>query len=138
MLNVFNRLGALLFKQQIKPYADFNDSAVSDQINRVNDTIGRRVINPTCVIEDGNAYATEGSDGELVNNKEFIDNLNTAFFQSDPQNSNFVPKLYRAKQNVSFQSAQALADKVNYALEKKVHFKYKDKAWDVDRLNLSK
>ena len=128
LLNIFNRIGALLFKQQIKPYANFNDGAVLDQINRVNDTIGHRVVNPTCVIEDANAFATEGRDGELVNNNEFVDNLNTAFFQADSQNSNFVPKLYRAKQNVSFQSAQALAEKVNYALDKNVHFKYKDKS----------
>lgn len=123
--NIFFRLGALLFKKNIEPYADFSDAAIQSQIGRVNDTIGKPVVNPTCVIEDGQAVAKEGSDGLLVNNDEFVRELNKAFFQADSVNSNFVPKLYVAKQQVSFAAATALSQKINKSLEKEVSFEYR-------------
>ena len=126
LLNIFSRLGALLFKQNIKPYADFNESAVNEQIERVNDTLGKKVVNPTCVIEDAYATAQEGSDGELVKNEEFIDQLNEAFFKENSEDANFIPKLYHANQKVSFNSAKILAEKINKSLEKEVSFDYRD------------
>ena len=123
--NIFNRLGALIFKQNIKPYADFNESAVHEQIARVNDTIGKPVVNPTCIIEEAFATAKEGSDGNLVKDEEFIDQLNEAFFKAKPEEANFIPKLYHANQKVSFASAQILADKINKSLEKEVSFEYR-------------
>lgn len=134
--NIFSRLGALLFKKVIEPYVDYNDTAIQSQISRVNDTMGKAVINPTCIIEDGQAIAREGSDGMLVNNDEFIQQINKAFFQEDSADSNFVPKLYLAKQQVSFAAASALAQKINTSLEKKVSFNYKGNEWSVDSLNL--
>lgn len=136
LLNIFSRIGALLFKQIIEPYADFNDSAIQSQILRVNDTIGKAVVNPTCVIEDGQAQAKEGNDGLLVNNDEFINQINKAFFESNNENSHFVPKLYVAKQQVSFAAAKTLAQKINTSLEKEVSFNYKGNEWKVDKLNL--
>ena len=115
----------MLFKQVIEPYADFNDSAIQSQISRVNDTIGKEVVNPTCVIEEGQAVAKEGNDGLLVNNDEFIKQINKAFFEADKENSHFVPKLYVAKQQVSFAAANTLAQKINTSLEKEVSFDYK-------------
>lgn len=87
--------------------------------------MGKAVYNPSCVIEDGQAVAKEGSDGMLVNNDEFIQQINKAFFQEDSADSNFVPKLYLAKQQVSFAAASALAKKINTSLEKEVTFNYK-------------
>lgn len=124
--NIFARLGALIFKQNIKPYADFNEDAVRDQITRVNDTMGKQVVNPTCTIEEGVAVAKEGSDGNLVKDNEFVDQLNEAFFRENSNEANFIPKLYHANQKVSFASAQILADKINKSLEKEVSFTYRD------------
>ena len=115
----------MLFKQVIKPYADFNSSAVKSQIDRVNDIAGTPFVNPTCTIEDGEAVAHDGSDGNLVNNEEFIEQLNKAFFEADPKDSNFVPKLYLAKQQVSFEAAKKLAEKINISLQKEVSFSYR-------------
>lgn len=118
-------MGALLFKKIIEPYADFSDAAIQSQIERVNDTIGKPVANPTCVIEEGQAIAKEGSDGILVNNDEFVRELNKAFFQEDSTNSNFVPKLYVVKQQVSFAAATTLSQKINKSLEKEINFEYR-------------
>lgn len=135
--NIFMRLGALLFKQIIKPYADYNSNALQSQIDRVNDTIGSPVINPTCIISEAIARPVDGVDGRLVNNEEFISQLNEAFFKKDSTDSNFVPKLYEAKQKVSFRSAEILAEKINSALQKNVVFEYKNTSWEVSKLNLS-
>ena len=123
--NIFERLGALMFKKVIAPYADFNSSAVQSQIDRVNDIAGTPFVNPTCTIEDGEAVPHEGSDGNLVKDQEFIDQLNKAFFEADPKDSNFVPKLYLAKKQVSFEAAKKLAEKINTSLLKEVSFSYR-------------
>lgn len=114
-----------MFKQQIKPYADFNNSALQNQIDRVNDTIGSPVINPTCVINEAVAHAVDGVNGRLVNDEEFVSQLNEAFFKKDSQDSNFVPRLYEAKRKISLRSAEILAEKINSALKKDVVFEYK-------------
>lgn len=135
--NIFNRIGAFLFKKVIVPYAIYNSDALNDQIHKVNDTIGSPVVNPTCIMEDGQAKATEGSDGFLIHDDEFISQLNKAFFEANPEDCCFVPKLYTARQNISFNSAKSLSNQINSAMDKKVSFVYKNLNWDVDRLNLS-
>lgn len=115
----------MLFSQNIAPYADFNDTAVLSQITKVNDLVGKAVVNPTCVIEGGQAVAKEGTDGLLVNNDEFIRLLNEAFFQEDPYKSFFIPNLYVTKQLVSYEAAKTLSEKINMSLQKQVSFNYK-------------
>lgn len=136
--NIFKRLSAMLFGQTIKPYANYNQQALNNQIDKINETIGQKTVNPTVVINDGVASALPGSDGNEIVNNEFYDQLNNAFFQKEELNCNFVVNLVHSDQKISLSTAQDMATKLNYLINKKVNFSYKNQTWESDKLMLSK
>lgn len=133
---VIFRIGAVFFPYQISPYAQFSDDAVNTQIAQINEALGKQVKNPSCSIIDGTASPTNGENGILLNNEEFISNLNNAFFQKDESEANFVSMLHEKNMDVSFETAQRMASKINQELNKKIIFNYNEHSWEAQRTDI--
>lgn len=134
--NIFNRIGAALFGKDIKPYAVYDSDALNTDIEKINKTIGHKVVNPTVVFDNGFAIAQDGEDGNMVDEQEFEKQLNDAFLQKDAENSNFVVNLYHRNQKISKKTADNMADLLNDKLKCSVSFNYKGENWSTNRNSL--
>lgn len=135
-LMIFSRLGAMIFGQKIEVKADINEENLHEQIAKINDTIGKKVVDPTVKIENADAVAVDGSDGSEIKDDEFENQVNSAFFKENPDDANFVTQLHPAYQHITYSCAQEIADKINNSLMQPVKFKYNSTTWDVEATEL--
>lgn len=135
--HVFDKLGVLLFGRIIDPYASFNDSAIDGIEEKINKTIGSVVVNPTVEFEKGNAVAKEGNDGDMVDHKEFENQLNKAFFQKEQSNRGFIANLHHVNQKIPYSVAENMAQILNQVLDRPINFTYKNTNWESKRKEMA-
>lgn len=134
--NIFKRLSTNFFSYHISPWAEYNSNLINTLINKINTTLGVEVKEPSILFNKQNAYIIEGETGNLINNDEFTNQLNEAFFKQNSNESNFSVNLYEQHPKISDNQAQFLADSINKRINQTFKFKYNDMEYTTNKQDL--
>lgn len=113
---VLARLKAQVLGYDVQPRAAYDDSLFETFAQGVDGIIGSPRVDYNIAVEDGVAYVTEGTDGQMVDRDELADQFDQAFLMSEGDAGAFVAYVRYAPLRIDRQAAQEVCDRVNAAI----------------------
>lgn len=127
---VGERIEAWVSGVEVDTVITYDEESFRSLVDEINEDIGEEVVNSRAKVKKGKATLSEGSDGWLLDEDEFVERLSDVYF--DSESTWCTTPMHTVTMYIQPETAQKIVDQINGALEDEVTIVYEDDSWTMD------
>ncbi len=132
----FDRLHTLVSRRTIPVTVNYNEACIESLAKQIDLSLGFPYVNSEVTVEDGQASASESSDGFMIDRDELKEKLTEQFLSESADGREFFEVAVDTPAPITTEEGLAAADRANLAIANGANFQYGDDSWSYDSSTL--
>lgn len=131
-----DRVKLFFSKRNIDVSVNYNEAIIESLASQMDAVLGYPYVNSEVTVANGNATASESSQGMMVDRSELKSKLTDQFLNAGAENREFVETAVETPPAIDTQKGQDAAALVNAVIANGASFSYDGTSWSVDSTTL--